>query len=238
VLRCTPLHEIAPHVFTTRDLGLGNGSDEWDAVAREIGVEPRRLRLIRQVHGTGVAVARRGDTLPWTRPEADVIISDDPASAIGVRVADCAPVLLADRRQPVVAAVHAGWRGTLERASAAAVLALQREFGTDPSHLVAAIGPSLGPCCGEMGPEVVEAFRSAGHDASALARWFQPGPNGRPHLDLWQANRDQLEAMGIPPASIFVAGLCSKTHADRLHSYRAHGARAGRMVGLIRPCRA
>lgn len=238
MLRCAPLAVIAPHFFTTRDLALGVGSKEWDAVARAIEVDPDRLRLIRQVHGNAVAIARRGDTRPWKRPEADVILSDDPTSAIGVRVADCAPVLLADRSGTAVAAVHAGWRGTLKRASAEAVAALQRSFGADPSRLVAAIGPSLGPCCGEVGPEVVDAFRSAGHRDAALERWFEPGPKGRPHLDLWQANRDQLEGAGVPSGSIFVAGLCSKTHADRLHSYRVDGVRAGRMVGLIRPSRA
>ncbi len=238
MLRCVPLLEVAPHFFTTRDLELGNRADEWDAVAREIGVPADRVKLIRQVHGTGVATAHRGDTHSWTRPEADLILSDDPHSAIGVRVADCAPVLLADRDRPVVAAVHAGWRGTIQRASSEAVVALRREFGTDPSRLVAAIGPSLGPCCGEVGPEVAGAFRAAGHDPAAMERWFHQGASGRPYLDLWQANRDQLQSAGVPPGSIFVAGLCSKTYADRLHSYRAHGARAGRMVGLIRPSRA
>lgn len=235
VLRCTPLLALAPHFFTTRDLALANGSGEWTAVARAIGVRADRLRLIRQVHGTGVALARRGDAREWMRPEADVVLSDDPACAIGVRVADCAPVLLADRRRGVVGAAHAGWRGTLKRAAVAAVESLQKEFGSDPSDLVAAIGPCLGPCCGEVGPEMVEAFREAGHDDPALARWFLPSSAGRPHLDLWGANRDQLEAAGVPAASIFVAGICSKTHSDRFHSYRAHGALAGRMVGLIRP---
>ena len=84
--------------FTARNLELRDDQREWDAVAAALGVRPSRLLLIRQVHGAGVAVARRGRTRPWARPEADVIVSDDPSSAIGVRVADCAPILLADRR--------------------------------------------------------------------------------------------------------------------------------------------
>ena len=107
----------------------------------------------------------------WTRPEADGVITADPSVALVVRVADCAPVLLADKRTGVAAAVHAGWRSTMQRIVPAAVEALANH-GTDPMDLVAAIGPSLGTCCGEMGEEVVDAFRAAGHSESTLSRWF------------------------------------------------------------------
>jgi YfiH family protein len=154
--------------------------------------------------------------------------------AIGVRVADCAPILLADRRTGAVAAIHAGWRGTVERAAIAGVQALSAEFGAEPNDLVAAVGPCLGPCCGEVGPEVVDAFRAAGHDAHQIAAWFSPSPSGRPYLDLWRANRDQLAAAGIAPANIHIAELCTRSHPDVFHSYRAAGQNAGRMLGVIR----
>ena len=93
-------------------------------------------------------------------------------AALVVRVADCAPVLLADRRSGVVAAVHAGWRSTMQRICSRPSRRCNGELGTHPRDLVAAIGPCLGPCCGEMGEEVVEAFRDAGHDDTAIARWF------------------------------------------------------------------
>jgi YfiH family protein len=234
VLRCRPLLEAADHLFTAHDLVLRGSETEWEAVAAAMGVERERLLLVSQVHRAEVAVARRDRVTPWVRPEADVMVSDDPSSAIGVRVADCAPVLLADRRSQAVAAAHAGWRGTVRRAVPAAVEALQKEFGSHPRDLVAAIGPCLGPCCGEVGDEVVQAFRDAGHDRAAIARWFAPGPSGRQYLDLWQANADQLEAAGIPPDQIHVARLCTKSHADVLHSYRVLGTEAGRMVGVIR----
>lgn len=208
---------------------------EWMDVAEHAGVSLDRLLLIRQVHRADVAVARAGRRGDWTRPEADAIVSDDRSSAIGVRVADCAPILLADRRRPVVGAVHAGWRGTVQRAAAAGVEAMTREFGTRPEDLIAAIGPCLGPCCGEVGPEVVETFRSAGHGEDRIARWFAAAPSGRPHLDLWRANVDQLEAVGVPPAQIHVAALCTRTYAAHLHSYRAEGTGAGRMAAVVRP---
>ena len=234
VLRCKPLLEVADHLFTAGDLQLRDSELEWTMVARAMGVERERLLLVSQVHGADVAVARRGRPGTWVRPQADVLVTDDPASAIGVRVADCAPVLLADRRQHVVAAAHAGWRGTVQRAAVAAVDMLRKEFGSAPGDLTAAIGPCLGPCCGEMGEEVVQAFREAGHDDGAVARWFSREDGRRSHFDLWRANVDQLEGAGIPAGSIHVAGLCTRTYPDTFHSYRVRGTEAGRMVGVIR----
>jgi YfiH family protein len=234
VLRCRPLLDIADHLFTGTELQLVADENEWQMVARELGVAREQLLLIRQVHGVEVAIARQGRDASWPRPQADVVVSDDRARAIGVRVADCAPVLLADRRTGAVAAAHAGWRGTVQRAAVAAVEALTREFGSNPTDLVAAIGPCLGPCCGEVGEEVVCAFQDAGHDQTAIERWFSAGPSGRPYVDLWRANADQLEQAGVPPDQIHVARLCTRTHADIFHSYRAAREKAGRMLGAIR----
>jgi polyphenol oxidase len=231
-LRCTALP--APHLFTTRDVNLRDNSDEWDAVASSLGVSRDRLLLIRQVHGTAVAVARRGRQRAWDPPEADIIISDDPDLAIGVRVADCAPLLLFDRKNGVAGAAHAGWRGAAAQAAVVAIAAMRDTFGCDPSNIVAAIGPCLGACCGEVGPEVVEAFRSGGAGAGSLQRWFRPGRADRSLLDLPGANRDQLIAAGVPSKTIFDSGLCTKTNHERLHSYRADRERAGRLLGAIR----
>jgi YfiH family protein len=233
-LVCDPLAEIAPHLFTVGNLQLRDDPNEWAKVARAMEVTPENVRLIRQVHGATVAFARRGDPQSWTMPEADAVITDDASTAIAVRVADCAPVLIADRRLGVVAAVHAGWRGTMQSIVVEGVKALTREFASRPSDLIAALGPCLGPCCGEVGPEVVDAFRAAGHGEKVLERWFSDGATGRPYLDLWQANRDQLVAAGLSEEAVFVAGLCSKTYAGLMHSYRADGQKAGRMVGIIR----
>jgi polyphenol oxidase len=234
VLQCRPLLALADHFFTAGDLSLRAEDREWTAVAQRMGLTLEQLLLIRQVHRADVAVARRGRTGRWDRPDADAIISNDPSSGLGVRVADCAPILLADRRLGAVGAVHAGWRGTLQEVAAAGVEAMTREFGSKPADLIAAIGPCLGPCCGEVGPEVVEAFREAGHGEDRVRRWFVTGSTGRSHLDLWRANVDQLEAAGLDAGNIHVSGLCTKTHAGVLHSYRAEGERSGRMAGVIR----
>lgn len=225
----------ARHLFTSRDLVLRHDEQERALVARSLGVSADRLLLIKQVHGVHAAVVRRGWAPPWTRPQADIIASDDPSLAIGVRVADCAPVLLLDPRRGVVAAAHAGWRGTAAGAAVAAVETLHREFGSRAADLIAAIGPCLGACCGEVGPEVVDAFRKGGAGDDSIDAWFTAGRGDRAFLNLERANRDQLDRAGVDPRSISVSGLCTKTYHDRLHSYRAERDGAGRMLAAIRP---
>jgi len=230
-LRCRQLP--VPHLFTSRDLMLRDDPVEWAAVAGSLGVASDRLQLVKQVHGVGVFVAR-GDAASTHRPEADIVITNDPSIAIGVRTADCAAILLHDRVTNAVGAAHAGWRGTAANAARAAVQAMRQEFGTRPSDLVAAIGPLLGQCCGEVGPDVVDAFRAGGADAASIDAWFGPGAGDRRMLDLERANVDQLQSAGVEARMIFASGLCTRTEQSRLHSYRAHGAGAGRLLAAIR----
>ena len=110
VLRCQPLLEVAPHFFTAASLQLREDATEWEAVARSLACPADRVRLIRQVHGATSPSSRAAAATVGTIPEADGVISDDPSAALAVRVADCAPILMADRRRGVAAAVHAGWR--------------------------------------------------------------------------------------------------------------------------------
>ena len=234
MLHCEPLTGHARHLFTSHDLELRDDEAEWQALGGVLGVTRAHIRLVKQVHRADVAIVRRGDPEAWSTPHADAIVTNDPDVAIAVRIADCAPILLADRTQPVVGAIHAGWRGTVQRAVQAGVTALVREFGARPADLVAAVGPCLDVCCGEVGDEVVTAFRDAGHDESGIDRWFSIGPGGRFHLHLARANRDQLEAAGLAPEHIHVAGLCTRSYPELFHSYRAAGPNAGRMAALIR----
>jgi YfiH family protein len=225
---------VATHIFTSRALTLRDRDDEWAAVAGSMGLAVEDLLLVKQVHGAQVATAARGRARRWTRPDADVIVTDDPGVAVGVRVADCVPVLLAEDTGTAVAAIHAGWRGVANRAPIAGIKALQEHFGIRPERLVAAVGPSIGPCCYEVGQTTRDAFHEAGHHDALLDRWFEPRGEGKFHLDLWRATRDELEGAGVLPANIHVAELCTKTHAASFHSYRADGERAGRLLAAIR----
>jgi YfiH family protein len=237
-LRCRPLETLASHVFTTRHLTLTSDEDER-RLARAVGAS--ELAMVRQVHGRDVVVVRDGGSLPLRTAPGDVLISNRPATAIAVRAADCVPLLMADLDSGAVAAVHAGWRGTMRGAAPAAVDALRREFDSRPDRLVVAIGPSIGPCCYEVGSDVVDAFAGAGHARHLIARWFAspPPPRGsreRPalRLDVAGANRDQLVLAGVPVDQIHACGLCTAMHLDLLTSYRIEKAAAGRIAAAIR----
>ena len=237
-LRCRPLAGIAPHLFTTRQLSFTR-PDEERQLAAALSVE--RIALARQVHGRAVIVVRTGQWNPDDRPEADAFVSDATDVAVAVRAADCVPLLMADRTRGAVAAVHAGWRGTAARTAVAALEALAREFGTRPGDVVAAIGPSIGPCCYEVGSELVDAFAAAKHERWLVDRWFisEPPPRGsREHgalrLDVSGANRDQLVLAGVPDEQVHVSGLCTAMHLEVFTSYRAEREKAGRIVGAIR----
>lgn len=254
VLRCRPLEAVAGHAFTTRELQLSSAG-EWRRVAGLLGVA--EVVTLNQVHGREVAVVRRGSPRAPARQDADVLVSDDPDVAIAVRAADCVPLLLADARTGAVAAVHAGWRGTAAGAGTAAVKALSDQFGSRPGDLMAAIGPSIGGCCYEVGTELVDAFAAAGHPRHLIDRWFlappPPRSSFRPalsgaegpalrevegpglRLDLTAANRDQLVLAGVPEAQIHACGLCTAMHLDVLTSFRAEKGKAGRIAGVIRP---
>lgn len=238
-LRCAALDPVAPHLFSTRQLELSSGTHAAELTAT---VGALRLVQVNQVHGRAHVVVRTGEPpAAGERPEADILISNAPEAAVAVRAADCVPILIADRKTGAVAAVHAGWRGTCAGAAGAAVSALRAEFGARPEDLVAAIGPSIGVCCYEVGPELVDAFAAAGHQRHLIDRWFTstPPPRGSRdrnplRLDVAGANRDQLLLAGLPEEQVHVAALCTAMHLDVLTSYRAEKAQAGRLVAAIR----
>ena len=218
-LRCRPLARVASHYFSTR-------VDAPEAtLAGALGVELQALVRMQQVHAADVFVA---NGIPPAKPEADIAVTDDPAIALSVRTADCVPILLADRRSGAVAAVHAGWKGTAAGAAPVAVRSLASTYGTRPADVVAAVGPSIGPCCYEVGPELASHFSS--HPDSHA--WFSN--DARPHLDLWRATRDQLARAGIPEGQIHVCALCTFDHPALFHSYRRDSHNAGRLVAAIR----
>jgi YfiH family protein len=238
VLRCGPLDAIAPHVFTTRALSLVSRED-WSRVGEAVGTEC--VATLEQVHGREVVTIMRDTPSPVQRPRADALVSNHPPVAVAVRTADCVPLLLADTATGAVAAVHAGWRGTVAGVATAAVHALRDGFGVTPRTLVVAIGPSIGSCCYRVGQDVVDAFAAAGH--VALERWFVRQDSGsgvrdpEVRLDLIAANRDQLILAGVPDTQIHACGLCTAMHLDVLTSYRAEQENAGRLAAAIR-CRA
>ncbi len=258
-LVCRPLEASASNLFTTRRWRLGvsgapsGTADLWEDVASAMDVDSARLSRLRQVHGTAVVSRRRGEA-PGNGnalPEADIVMTDEPAVALAVQTADCVPMLIADPRAGAVAAVHAGWRGLAARAAAAAVERLASDFGSRAQDLVVAIGPAIGWCCYEVGPDVREQFERAAFPPEQLERWFSREPvrsdvnppmtglapgrrDGHWFFDAARSARDQLISAGLPAAQIFVSGLCTASHGDVFCSYRRDGSPAGRLAAAVR----
>jgi polyphenol oxidase len=237
-LRCRPLEPFAQHLFTSRQLQLPS-TDAGRALACAIGVAPDRVVSMKQVHGRNV-IAIRKHSLPSSEeaqldhPTADGLISDARDVALVVRAADCVPLLMADSRTGAVGAVHAGWRGTAARVAIAAIDAMQHEFSSRAADLIVAIGPAIGPCCYEVGSDVVDAFAAAGHERYLIDRWFMMPRERKMRLDVVGANRDQLILAGVREENIHACGLCTAMHLDVLTSYRAEKEHAGRIAGAIR----
>src|SRR6185436_3339042 len=234
-LVCEPLLPYAEHLFTTRGWTLGRDAassrDGWDQVADAMGVEPDRLGRLRQVHGATAVVA---EPESGSLPDADIILSNRTDGAVVVQAADCVPLLLVDRRTGAVAAAHAGWRGLAAGVPGETVSALNREFGSHPDDLLAAIGPAIGQCCYEVGGDVRAAmFRAFGEDDAA--RWFKAGRGtGKWMFDTWTSAGAQLEMAGIPGGQVFAANLCTMSHPAAFCSYRRDGPPAGRIAAAIR----
>jgi polyphenol oxidase len=228
-LVCRGLH-LFHHGWTTRSLEVERGSKrEWEELAAAANVELEAVIRLRQAHGAGVIHAT--GALQTSR-EADAAITRAPGLLLTVQVADCVPLLIGDPETRGVAAVHAGWRGTAAGIALRVIAEMTQMFSSDPRKLVAAIGPSIGPCCYTVGPELRDVFLKSGLAEASVDRWFQDGHERR--LDLWQANVDQLISAGMEPESIAVSELCTACHPAWLHSYRRDRERAGRGVGFVK----
>jgi hypothetical protein len=198
-------------------------------------VLPGPVARLRQVHGAEVltlpddpdARAPFLRTLVDERPAGDALITDQRGIAVAVAVADCLPVLIADPRAGAVAAVHAGWRGLAAGVIENAVGALGTRFGSDPADLVVGLGPAIGPCCFEVGEEVIEAFAARGYGEQARVA-DDVGP--RPHAHLPRVAKAILARLGVPAEQVADAALCTRCNSEWLWSYRVDGEHAGRMV--------
>ena len=202
VYRARPLDRFA---WLTHGFGTRHSPD----FARE-----GKLATLHQIH-SNVCVAARGRI--GILGDGDALLENTPGHLVAVKTADCLPILLVDEEHRAVAAVHAGWRGTVRGIVGQAVGKMREEFGTQPAQLHAAIGPGIGRCCYEVGPEVAAQF----------------GETGPCHIDLLEANRRQLIEAGVPDTHVYAAGLCTKCGAADFHSYRRDREQSGRMLSAV-----
>ncbi len=181
----------------------------------------------RLVHGDTVAVVGAHDRGTLV-PQTDALVTADPEVYLLVRCADCVPVLVVDPVRRVVGAAHAGWRGTLALIAQKMVRTMVEAFGSDPADLRVGVGPSIGPCCYEVGEDVAAATRAAfGGEADALLR----RRGGRMTLDLWEGNRRQVASLGV--RDIIVSSVCTACQVHDYYSHRAEAGRTGRFAAVI-----
>ena len=215
--------------------GVEAFSTERDAKLPYYVVQPH------QVHG----VVIREVTDPMTTREqlegVDALITNVPGVAISVRTADCIPVLLYDPVHKAVAAVHAGWRGTVMRISQKVISEMQQRYGTDATDLKAVIGPGIGPESFQVGQEVADEFAKAVFPMEQILKDCGPKAStadnpmaGGLHIDLWRANEWLLEQSGVKTQNIQVAGICTYRNNDRFYSARREGIKCGRIINVIK----
>ena len=214
---------------------LGPGVEAF--TSRRDSVLPYPVIQGHQVHGTRVAIIDR----PWmTREELegyDAFITNLPGVAIGVRTADCVPILLYDPVRRVIAAVHSGWKGTVLKISQGVIDMMEEVFGTNPEDLRAVIGPCIGPDSFQVGEEVAEKFKDAGFPMSQIWSFRGPGDgtpmSGGHHIDLFQANEWLLQERGIRSGNIRVDAI--DTYRDpTFFSARREGVQCGRNINSIK----
>ena len=219
--------DAAENILENRRRFLKLFPGDW-ALAGCWQVHGAEIRVVHSAAEAKPAENERGDTI-----FCDVIVSDAKGVLAGVKTADCVPILLGDPATGAFAAVHAGWRGTLATAVVAAVERLAKEYDVRPENLRAAIGASAGPCCYEVGSDVIDAFTSKFPDGEKLFTATRPG---HATVDLLKANRDQLISAGVKPERIHTAPLCTMCRTDLFFSYRKEKSvqgKVGRLMAVV-----
>lgn len=215
--------------YDTLNLGAAVGDDpervreNHRRLAERVGYDPRRLHQTSQVHGAAVWCPPAGADPEASRiVEADALVARSAGDAVAVRVADCVPVLLASPETGEVAAVHAGWRGVAQKIVAEAL----RTLGAPTGSIVAAVGPSIGPCCFEVDDAVAAQIADASSPEVVVKI-----EGSKPRVNLWRAVELQLRAAGVE--TVDVIGRCTRCEGASFYSFRRDGQRSGRMVGVI-----
>ncbi|HUI44827.1 MAG TPA: peptidoglycan editing factor PgeF [Nitrospirota bacterium] len=223
------------HVFTTRNNSLGarnrgiKSPSDWDVVADLFNITADRVVTANQAHGDVVVIVDDHSYRLMHTTEADAMITSTPGIAIGVETADCVPALLIDPTIPAVAAVHAGWRSTVKNIVRKTVKLMHDRLGSDPTQLIAAFGPAIGPECYEVDEPVMGPVREAFPFWKDVA---SPRGQEKWSLDLVKANRMELLQAGVEERNIHSLGICTACRRDLFYSFRAEG-RTGRMLSVV-----
>jgi polyphenol oxidase len=189
-----------------------------------------KLSTLWQVHGEGVKIVRNATDVANTEERFDALVSDLADTLIGVKTADCVPILIADPVTNSFAAVHSGWKGTAASIASRAVERMTNEYGALPDNMIAAIGPCASSANYEVGQDVIDAFQ---HSFEGHEKYFSPTKPGHALVDLKRANRDLLFASGINTANIYISSLCTIERTDLFFSYRVEKKKFGKTGRLL-----
>lgn len=187
-----------------------------------------RLITLRQLHTNRVII--QGSEIAAEEPAGDSLITDQPNLILAIQVADCVPILVADRNKRVIAAIHAGWKGTAQRIVEKTLQVMREDFGTNPADCLFAMGPNIGGCCYQVGKEVITLYKKkfpSWKDFLALSS------SNEAYLSLAKANVQQLLEIGVRPEQILSANLCTSCHLELFFSHRGEGGATGRMMALV-----
>lgn len=192
-----------------------------------------QIATARQIHGDDIKIIKNFTDAVETNEKFDALACNLPNLLIGVKTADCVPVLIGDAKTKAFAAIHAGWRGTVRSIAPKAIAKMRENFGTNAEDLTVAIGAAALNCCYEIGQDVIDAFAQNFPNSGHL---FIATHDGHAKLDLHQANREQLINSGVSPENIFAALLCTMDRADTFFSYRVEKnlyGKTGRLLSVI-----
>ena len=199
---------------------------------------PCPIIQMHQVHDVKVAVVDRGDITQDELDGYDAMMTDLTGVTIGVRTADCIPVLLYDPVKKAAAAIHSGWRGTVSKIISKTVAKMQSTYESKPSDLLAVIGPAICMDCFQVGEEVALKFKETGFDLNSVWAFHGPrtgnGMEGGHHIDLKEACRQTLVESGLKNENIQITGLCTYEDNDLLYSARKEGIECGRNITYIK----
>jgi len=229
----TRLGGVSRPPWQSLNTGHGVGDDldhvreNHERICRALGIQRSQIVSPHQVHSAVVRVVDGRDR-GTVKEGTDALVTDEAGVYLMLRFADCVPVLFYDPVRRAVGLAHAGWRGTVACIARATVQRMVEAFGCHPADIRAGVGASIGPCCYEVGDEVVSAVREAFPDAPHL---LQRQANGRWHFDLWAANQYQLAQAGL--TCVEVSGLCTACRTDEWFSHRAEKGRTGRLGAVI-----
>ena len=235
------------HGFTCRSGGVSSGRisglnlgfrvndnyssvmENYRLVAQDLNFDLSRTVLTKQTHTDNIRIVSEEDAGKGIIRESDIedtdgLITDIKNMTLVVFTADCVPILLLDPVKAVIAAVHSGWKGTVKKIGGRAAEMMKEIYGCKPENILAAIGPSIGPCCFEFGRRDAEQFPD---------KYRRPKGEEKVLVDLWRMNRDILAESGIPQHNIDTAEVCTVCHSDEFYSYRTYGENTGRQGAVI-----